>query len=284
LNNNHVIELKPQLKYCEIRDLIDKTKRKSDITRLLKIKKCSMACPNPLCEDGYMVDNNGKLECNKCKNKYCIKCMQPLCDDHKCRQEDLDTLKCIRENSRECPCCGTRIQKSRGCNHMFCTVCHTGFCYKTGRVLQDSEQTNPLFTEWKQSLGKNMLQHNDQMTLNQLILHTNSSSFGRFYRSYYERSIAELSKLYRQFESKKLEMVRIFCDNQEKILHSYENPIEIINLFHHINLSNILFKYLMYSFNEFIQSKGDDEYYKKCMKRIQETIPIIEKLVEICLL
>jgi hypothetical protein len=76
----------------------------------------------------------------------------------------------------------------------------------------------------------------------------------------------------------------MFCENQEKILRSYENPALIINLFHHINLSNMLIKYLSYAFSEFINSKEEGNYYKSTMLKINDTIDIIEKLVEQCLL
>jgi hypothetical protein len=260
LNNGKLIVLKPKLAYCDKSILLDKAKRKIDINDIANLKKYSMACPNESCENGYMTEKNGYLECNKCLTHYCIKCRKTLEKDHECKQEDVESIEFIKENSRECPCCGTIIQKSRGCNHMFCTICHTGFCYRTGRILRDSEQTNTLFTEWKQQQEQKGVTHNDKLTINQLILH--AQDIGRSYHilTFYERSIVKLSRLYKQYESKKLDMLQVFCDNQENILNAYENPSEIINLFHHINLANMKFKFIIYMFSEFINSDGKGDY------------------------
>ena len=35
----------------------------------------------------------------------------------------------IVQNSKKCPKCGSRIEKSNGCDNMFCILCHYGFCW-----------------------------------------------------------------------------------------------------------------------------------------------------------
>ena len=284
LNNNKIVEHKPKLQYCSKSILMDKEKRKNDISKLMKLKKYSNSCPNNDCIDGYLIEKSEFFECDKCSIRYCKKCKQPISESHECKEEDLETIRCIQENSRECPCCGVMVQKSQGCNHMFCTICHTGFCYRTGRVLKDSEQTNTLFTEWRNEQENKGINHQDRLSLNQMILYGEELRVSRQAISFYEKSIIELSSMYKKLESKRLRMIDLFCDNQEKILRSHEEPIEIINLFHHLNLSNMLLKFMIYSFSEFINSEGKGKYYKEKMNYIKETIPIIEKLVEQCLL
>jgi hypothetical protein len=176
------------------------------------------------------------------------------------------------------------VQKSQGCNHMFCTICHTGFCYRTGRILNDSEQTNTLFTEWRNNQENKGIKHQDRLTLNQMILYGEELRISRQAISFYEKAIIKLSSMYKEFERKRLSLIRILCNVQENILRFHEEPAEIINLFHHLNLSSILLKFMIQSFSEFINSDGKGKYYKKKLNYIKETIPIIEKLVEQCLL
>lgn len=284
LNNNRIVEHKPKLQYCSKSILLDKEKRKNDISKLMKLKKYSNSCPNEKCVEGYLIEKSEFFECDKCSIRYCKKCKQPISENHKCKEEDLETIRCIQEISRECPCCGVMVQKSHGCNHMFCTICHTGFCYRTGRVLKDSEQTNTLFTEWRNAQENKGIKHQDRLSLNQMILYGEELRISRQAISFYEKAIIELSSMYKNLESKRLRMVNMFCDNQDKILRFHEEPTEIINLFHHLNLSSILMKFMIYSFSEYINSDGKGSYYKEKLNYIKETILIIEKLVEQCLL
>ena len=117
-----------------------------------------------------------------------------------------------------------------------------------------------------------------------MILYGEELRISRQAISFYEKAIIELSSMYKNLESKRLRMVNMFCDNQDKILRFHEEPTEIINLFHHLNLSSILMKFMIYSFSEYINSDGKGSYYKEKLNYIKETILIIEKLVEQCLL
>ena len=37
-------------------------------------------------------------------------------------------------HTKACPSCGIAIQKNKGCSHMYCTACHTHFCWWCGRA------------------------------------------------------------------------------------------------------------------------------------------------------
>lgn len=49
--------------------------------------------------------------------------------------EELLSLRLIASDSRLCPRCSVRINRSQGCNHMTCTQCKTHFCYRCGTSL-----------------------------------------------------------------------------------------------------------------------------------------------------
>lgn len=51
---------------------------------------------------------------------------------HECRQEDVDTVRLLKETTQSCPECHAYIEKIDGCNDMFCTLCHVEFNYRTG--------------------------------------------------------------------------------------------------------------------------------------------------------
>ena len=44
----------------------------------------------------------------------------------------------IYKSSKPCPRCSTMINRSQGCDHMFCTNCRTHFNYVTGEVYTNS--------------------------------------------------------------------------------------------------------------------------------------------------
>ena len=69
---------------------------------------------------------------------------------------DPETLKLLEKDSKKCPHCSTYIQKTEGCNHMFCTNCHRGFNWDDLSELNDAENTNPLYREYRHGNGSNL--------------------------------------------------------------------------------------------------------------------------------
>jgi len=69
-------------------------------------------------------------------------------DKHICKVEDVETAKMIRESTKPCPKCGYGIEKNEGCNVMFCTHCHSGFDWTSGKILEAAQIHNPHYFEW----------------------------------------------------------------------------------------------------------------------------------------
>lgn len=68
---------------------------------------------------------------------------------HKCKQEDVDSVKEIRQHSRACPNCKARIFRISGCDTMWCTRCNTGFNWRTGLVIKDARDLhNPHYIDF----------------------------------------------------------------------------------------------------------------------------------------
>lgn len=79
-----------------------------------------------------------RVLCTKCLTSYCFKCG---CEYHaptdcktiklwltKCA-DDSETANYISSHTKDCPACGTCIEKNGGCNHMKCYSCKFEFCW-----------------------------------------------------------------------------------------------------------------------------------------------------------
>ena len=95
-------------------------------------------------------------KCGLCENYTCSDCFAILGkkkrndkeNPHTCSKEDLETATLIRNNTKPCPKCGEAIEKAEGCDVMFCTSCHTGFNWKTSKILNGDAIHNPHYFEW----------------------------------------------------------------------------------------------------------------------------------------
>ena len=99
---------------------------------------------------GYVMSHDHK--CGTCLVEYCSKCFQPKHSGNKCREEELQTAKLIRESSKPCPKCAVRIHKIEGCDQMWCTQCRTAFSWNTGKI-ETHEVHNPHYYEWFRNNG-----------------------------------------------------------------------------------------------------------------------------------
>ena len=109
--------------------------------------KFTRQCPSNECR-GFC---NYKGVCELCKRAICVKCWLEIDQkdgEHMCKQEDIETRSLIISGSKPCPKCKVPIHRTEGCDHMFCTNCKTGFNWKTGNVISQSQNTNPLLQEW----------------------------------------------------------------------------------------------------------------------------------------
>lgn len=88
-------------------------------------------CPLENCR-GFIKDG----QCGICGASICLKCHEKKLEKHECKLDDIQSLAIIMANSKKCPKCLTNIQRSVGCDHMYCTNCHTPFNWVTGEVMK----------------------------------------------------------------------------------------------------------------------------------------------------
>ena len=105
-----------------------------------------LACPKDECK-GYITKQH---RCGLCNTEICKHCHEPLNpenDTHECLTEHLESAKLVRESTKPCPKCATRIHRIDGCTQMWCTQCNTSFDYRTGEIYTRNIH-NPHYFEW----------------------------------------------------------------------------------------------------------------------------------------
>ena len=101
---------------------------------------------------GYLSSEN---RCGICNTEVCDKCMILKEDEHKCNNDDIETAKSIKENTKPCPKCNVRIYKSEGCDQMWCVNCHTTFSWTTNQINNGEVIHNPHYIELASKLNTN---------------------------------------------------------------------------------------------------------------------------------
>lgn len=150
----------------------------------------SFSCPYQGCK-GYVNSNH---HCGLCLRKVCITCREIFDMDHQCNQDTIISLKSINQDSKPCPKCSTYIYKVSGCDHMWCVQCHTHFHWNT-LAIEKGILHNPHYYEY---------------------LSTHSIS-----------SIQELGRIDKKELQRKLNLLLISIEDQEKILHFIDQMITI---------------------------------------------------------
>jgi hypothetical protein len=99
-------------------------------------------------------------KCGICEWFSCSKCFvvkgKAHDAEHECKKEDIDTAELIKKDCKPCPKCGEFIEKSSGCDQMFCISCQTPFSWNTGKIVTSGPIHNPHYYEWLKRNGGNI--------------------------------------------------------------------------------------------------------------------------------
>lgn len=96
-------------------------------------------------------------KCGLCDWYSCSKCFTERGPEHdtphECKKDDLDTAELIRKDSKPCPNCGEFINKSSGCDQMYCVSCQTPFSWTTLKIVTSGAIHNPHYYEMMKRKG-----------------------------------------------------------------------------------------------------------------------------------
>ena len=119
-------------------------------------KKFIRRCTRDNCQ-GFL---STAWKCGICDYYSCSKCFVTKTkkhdDPHECKKEDIETAEMIKADCKPCPNCGEFIQKSSGCDQMWCISCQTPFSWTTGKVVTGGAIHNPHYYEWMRRNGQAM--------------------------------------------------------------------------------------------------------------------------------
>ena len=114
-------------------------------------------CPADNC-NGFL---SNSWKCKICELVVCSKCHEVKEEPgagggapHTCKQDNIDTVKFLKRDTKKCPKCATRIHKINGCDQMWCTQCHIAFKWSTGDIVTNGIIHNPHFVAWQKELAK----------------------------------------------------------------------------------------------------------------------------------
>lgn len=115
----------------------------NDDTAVEQRRQFVRGCPAEGCR-GFL---STQWKCGLCDVDVCKDCnIIKTGDSHTCKQEDVDTVKMLRKDSKPCPKCACLIFKIDGCDQMWCTMCHTAFSWARGTI--ETKIHNPHYYEW----------------------------------------------------------------------------------------------------------------------------------------
>ena len=260
-------------------------------------------CPSEECR-GFL---SSQWKCGLCEKWVCPECHEIKGNvrdgDHVCDPDRLATARLISNDTKPCPTCGTGIFKIDGCDQMFCTQCHTGFSWRTGRI--ETNIHNPHYFEWIRRTGGNVDRNPNEIQCGQEITHAmarNMYSRLRTYRTEPEirdrvTAICESIIHLRLAEMPRFEVDHIL-NNQSLRVEYMRNKIteerfrmrlqrddkrhnknrEIHNLLATFVTAStdIVYRFHVEMFkDEFANESEDSEYRKQCYSILKEFKPLV---------
>jgi hypothetical protein len=110
-------------------------------------------CCDPECR-GFV---SSAWKCGTCGKFSCAQCHElkgatsAEVEQHVCNPDNVETVRLLCSDTKPCPSCGIYIQKTEGCDQMFCISCKQLWSWKTGKI--EERGHNPHYLEWMRSRG-----------------------------------------------------------------------------------------------------------------------------------
>ena len=259
--------------YIQRDEAIEKHNKLYNELKLIKKNKKKIIynrpCGNSDCNG--MIESNKNL-CGLCNYITCQKCLIAYNKDnnHECNQQDIDTAKLIKRDTKYCPKCNFGITKIDGCDVMFCTQCTTSFHWRTLEILTKNLH-NPHYLEYLRNNGTNQQRENmiNNCTANPTITNFDMNRFRSIYR--FCTDITHF-KIYKEYANIGMQIVY-------KLLH-YSNLVEDfqndINKFDNLNesarINLLLNKIDKTEFTKIIKNNMIQSRFKQQCKQIVQTV------------
>ncbi len=168
-----------ELKYFEANTILI-----NELNNKLKVKNVTYEihgkCINNKC-NGLI---NYKWRCGTCDLSVCSRCYCVNDESHICKKEDLDSMRLLKEISKPCPNCNQMIEKTEGCNQMWCTRCHIFFNWLNGSIIKKTRYVhNPEFVDWLRQTGLTETEECNGLTYERIITtYPNNDHIINYYR------------------------------------------------------------------------------------------------------
>jgi hypothetical protein len=206
---------------------------------------------------------------------------------HVCKQEDIDSVKAIRENTKPCPSCATRIQRSMGCSQMFCTICKVFFDWNTGKQIKNTQYVhNPHHVEWMRTHGEYQRNNGCVNLTHYEVGKFLNKDVSEFFR-YNQEILAELNEYTNNYEDKVQHMAfkyiskEITEDELKKHVHRYlkeSKKAEMTNE-RRRTYADTVQQILLYELQN-VQKASDQNELRKISARVIESITTLKKHTE----
>lgn len=130
----------------ELRKKMQILKNKIQQLNIVSPTRINEKCHN--CQHGYL---SPESKCQLCDYTTCSKCLVSSSpsetSNHTCKEADIASKNAIDEITKSCPHCFTKVEKSQGCNQMWCTACNHAFNWETGQKINGPIH-NPHYSEF----------------------------------------------------------------------------------------------------------------------------------------
>jgi hypothetical protein len=98
------------------------------------------------CYVGFVDLTTSTKQCISCGKEHCRSCWKLCNNNHVCCKDDTATVEEQKKHT-QCPVCRLCIERSEGCDTMYCIHCHTGFTFQGEILNPDHVVLNPHFFE-----------------------------------------------------------------------------------------------------------------------------------------
>lgn len=208
--------------YREYKKMLRFGKRITLPSKPIILQKSNYTFPCPVTDCRGFV-TYGK--CGTCNINVCMTCHEKSDHDHKCDDNIVQNIIEISNNTKPCPKCTTPINKTFGCNHMFCTNCRTHFDWETGTIMNNSSNHHYInlatFNDNVATLNTNT---NNPVNICEFSLYRDKIPFDNIINKQYPQDI--INVLYKDSNSIRLAKRKMF-NEQDITNESYSSNIDL---------------------------------------------------------